>query len=97
MFSALLDTKAGGEEGCRKEIESLVLTLQGHCHGNRKGVVEGVEKGTVSVRGQGPTGVLAPFRVHRMQLPSLSFVNEATDCSFWGSFPKVCHEKEARC
>ena len=62
-----------------------------------RGVVAGVEKGTVSVRGQGPTGVRALFRVFRMQLPSLSFVNEATDCRFWGSFPKVCHEKEARC
>lgn len=30
-----------------------------------------------------------------MQLPSLSPVNEATDGSFWGSGPKVCHEKEA--
>lgn len=46
------------------------------------------------MRGQGPTGVHALFRVFRMQLPSLSFVNEATDCSFWGSFPKVCHVRK---
>lgn len=97
MFSALLDRQGAGEEGCRKEIDSLVLTLQGHCYSNRKEVVEGLEKGRSAVRGQGPTGVLAPFHVCRMQLPSLSFVNEATDCNFWGIFPKVCHEKEARC
>lgn len=69
----------------------------GHCHGNGRGLVGVGEKGTTAVRGQGPTGVLALVRGCRMQLPSLSLVNETTDCSFWGSFPKVCHEKEARC
>ena len=34
-----------GEEGCRKEIEGLVLTLQGHFHGNRKGGGGGGGKG----------------------------------------------------
>lgn len=62
-----------------------------------RGQRSGWKKGTVTGRGQGPTGVLNPFRVCGMQLPSLSLVNEATDCSFWGSFPKVCHEKDARC
>lgn len=37
VFDALLDTKEGGKEGCRKEVEGLALTPQGHCHGNRKG------------------------------------------------------------
>lgn len=54
----------------------------GCCHGNGRGATEGLEKGTITERGQGLTGVLAPFHVCRMQLPSLSFVNEATDCSF---------------
>lgn len=37
MLGALLDTKDGGKEECRKEIEGLALTPKGHCHGNRKG------------------------------------------------------------
>ena len=37
--------KGVGEEGCRKETEGLVLTLQGHFHGNRKGGGGGGGKG----------------------------------------------------
>lgn len=59
-----------------------------------RGQRRGWKKDTVTGRGQGPTGVLTPFRGCGMQLPSLSPVNEATDGSFWGSGPKVCHEKE---
>lgn len=83
MFSSLLDTEQGEEEGCKKEIEDLVLTLWGVAMATgRGGLQRGWKNGTITKRGQGLTGVLAPFHVCRMQLPSLSFVNEATDCSF---------------
>lgn len=82
VFSSLLDTEQGGEKGCRKEIEDLVLTRWGVAMATGGGLQRGWKKGTITKRGQGLTGVLAPFHVCRMQLPSLSFVNEATDGSF---------------
>lgn len=98
VFSALLDTIQDWKEGCSNEIEGLVSTLQGHCHDNKKdGDRGGRKRAQLQREARAQLGFLHPFRVCRMQLPSLSFVNEATDCSFWGSFPKVCHEKEARC
>lgn len=44
MFSSSRH-KGVGEEGCRKETEGLVLTLQGRFHGNRKGGGGGGGKG----------------------------------------------------
>lgn len=54
----------------------------GRCHGNGRGATEGVEKGHNYRERPGPNWGSCPFHVCRMQLPSLSFVNEATDCSF---------------
>lgn len=47
--------------GCRKEIESLVLTLQGHCHGNRKGVVERWKRAQFQWEARAQLGCLPHF------------------------------------
>ena len=80
--------KGVGEEGCRKEIEGLVLTLQGHFHGNRKGGGGGGGKGHSFSERPGPNWGSCPVSCVQDAAAFFVLCEWSHRLSFLGQFPK---------
>jgi hypothetical protein len=81
-----------GRRAVGKKQQAWSLLSRSIAMATGRGQQRGWEKGTMTVRGQGLTQALARLMIVECSC-LLCPLNKATDCSFWGSFPKCVMRK----